>query len=193
MVIFAVTIPATIWADALGRRRNVIMGGLGMALVMFIIGGLYAANAVHSYGAGRWIVIVCIYIFIVIFSFSWAVSVKVYVSEIQPQRTRASATNIAYGGNWVTNFLVALVTPPLLASTSYGAYFLFGSCTVVTAVVCWVFMRETRGRTLTEIEAAFKMSRLIEMKDSIASVGRRIRRVNEITVVEEQLAEKRPL
>ena len=127
-----------------------------MTILMFLIGGLYAGHSVHEgSGAGRWIVIVSIYLFAVTYSLSWAIGIKIYAAEIQPQRTRASATSIAHGSNWLTNFLVALVTPTLLAQTTYGAYFLFGACTLVTAVVCMVLMPETRGKSLDEIDGAF--------------------------------------
>ncbi|GCB26661.1 DNA-directed RNA polymerase III subunit RPC2 [Aspergillus awamori] len=118
IVIFAVTIPALIWADRWGRRHSTIYGGIGLAITMFLIGGLYAGNAVHdSTGAGRWVAIVCIYIFAVIYSLSWAVGIKIYAAEIQPQRTRASATSLAHGSNWTANFLVALTTPILLSKS----------------------------------------------------------------------------
>jgi hypothetical protein len=171
LVIFAVTIPATIWADKWGRRANTIFGGIGMASVMFLMGGLYAGNAVHaSEGAGRWIVIVSIYLFAAMFSVSWAVGIKIYSAEIQPQKTRATATSMAHGSNWICNFLVALVTPTLLAKTTYGAYFLFGGCTFLTALVCILVMPETRGKSLNEIEQAFqkKKSRVGGFKGLLA-------------------------
>jgi hypothetical protein len=156
-VIFTVTIPALLWADKWGRRHSTIYGGIGLSMTMFLIGGLYAGNAVHgSFGAGRWVVIVSIYIFAVIYCVSWAIGIKVYAAEIQPQRTRAAATSLAHGSNWVTNFLVALTTPILLAKSSFGVYFLFGGCTLITAFICAVSMPETRGKSLEEIEEAFK-------------------------------------
>ncbi|KAK8041553.1 transporter, partial [Apiospora phragmitis] len=157
LVIFAVTIPATLCADRWGRRANTIAGGLGMTCTMFLMGSLYASNAVHAgHGPGRWVVIVCIYVFAVLYCVSWAVGIKVYAAEIQRPATRASATGIAHGSNWLSNFLVALVTPTLLARSSYGAYFLFGGCTLLTALVCWGFMPETRGRSLDDIDRAFR-------------------------------------
>ncbi|AEO70695.1 uncharacterized protein THITE_2122379 [Thermothielavioides terrestris NRRL 8126] len=156
IVIFAVSIPAMIFADRWSRRANTILGGIGMGITMFLMGGLYAGGAVHAdSGAGRWIIVASIYVFAIIFSISWAVVIRIYAAEIQPQKTRAAATSLAHGSNWLSNFLVALVTPTLLARTSYGAYFLFGSCSVVTALVCWAFMPETRGKSLDEIEQAF--------------------------------------
>ncbi|KAF2462449.1 putative transporter [Lineolata rhizophorae] len=170
IVIFVVTVPALIWCDKWGRRRSTIYGGLGISATMFLIGGLYAGKAVHAaYGAGRWVVIVSIYVYTVIFSLSWAIGIRIYSAEIQPQRTRASATSLAHGSNWAANFLVALSTPILLANSSSGAYFLFGGCTLVTAVVCWVFMPETQGRSLDEIEEAFR-SRMSESKGMFKAI-----------------------
>ena len=151
------TIPALLFSDKWGRRHSTIYGGLGLSITMFLIGGLYVGNAVHhSSGVGRWIVIVSIYLYVGIFCVSWAVGMRIYVAESQPQRTRASATNLAHGSNWLANFLVAFSTPILLARSSYGAYFLFGGCTLLTVIVCFVFMPETKGRSLDEIEEAFK-------------------------------------
>lgn len=157
LVIFCVTIPGLIYADKWGRRGSVIYGGIGLGIVMFLIGGLYAGKAVHgSFGAGRWVVIVSIYLFAVIYSMTWAVSIKIYVPEIHPNRTRASATTLGHSSNWFANFLVALTTPVLLAKSSFGAYFLFGACSLLTALVCAAFMHETKGRSLDEIEETFK-------------------------------------
>lgn len=151
------TIPALIFSDKWGRRHSTIYGGLGLGLMMFLIGGLYAGKAVHgNSGSGRWLVIVSIYIYAAIYSVSWAVGMRTYVAEIQPQRTRAPATNIAYGSNWAANFLVAFTTPILLARSNYGAYFLFRGCAVLTAIVCFTFMPETKMKPLEEIEEAFR-------------------------------------
>lgn len=125
--------------------------------MMFLIGGLYASNSVHkTFGIGRWVVIVSIYFFSLIFSISWAVGIKVYAAEIQPQRTRASATSLAHGSNWIANFLVALTTPILLTKSSSGAYFLFGGCSIITVIICALYMPETKGKSLDEIEEAFR-------------------------------------
>ncbi|TQW00322.1 sugar transporter [Cordyceps javanica] len=159
IVIFAVTIPATVWADSWGRRTNTIFGGLGMAGCMFLLGGLYAGNAVSPTSTARWVAVVTIYVFTAIFCISWGIVLKIYAAEIQPQRTRATATSIALGANWLTNFVVALITPILLSKTSCGAYFLFAGCTSATAVVCWFAMPETRRRTLAEIQQDFRSSR----------------------------------
>ena len=159
------TKPALIFADRWGRRPSTIFGGLGLGSTMLLIAALYAAQVVHdNSGPGRWIVIVTIYIYAAIYSISWAVGMRTYVAESQPQRTRASATNLAYGSNWLSNFMVALVTPILLSRSSYGAYVLFAGCSLFTAIVCFFFMPETKGRSLEQIELAFRQQTSTDAK-----------------------------
>ena len=157
LVIFGVTILGLLYSDKWGRRGSIVYGGIGLASTMFVIGSLYAGKAVHSSsGAGRWVVIVFIYLFAMIYSLTWGVSVKIFAAEIHPQRTRAAATTLAHSSNWLANFLVALTTPILLSKSSFGAYFLFGGCSIITAAIGAIFMHETKGQSLDEIEATYK-------------------------------------
>lgn len=118
LVIFATTIPATFFSDHWGRRPSTIYGGLGLAGAMVLIGSLYASNSVHGdHGAARWVVMVSIYLFAIIFSASWAIGFRVYASEIQPPKTRASASSLAQSANWVS----MASTPPEYSSHSRNA------------------------------------------------------------------------
>ncbi|KAI1361278.1 general substrate transporter [Xylaria arbuscula] len=157
IVIVASSIPATLFADKWGRRTSTLLGGVGLTATMVLIGGLYAGHAVHpSQGAARWVVIVTIYIYCVVQATTWGISIKVWAPEIQPQHTRARATSLAYGFNWVCNFFVALISPILLDKSSSAAYFLFGGSTALATVVSFLYMVETKGKSLDEIERAFK-------------------------------------
>ena len=62
----------------------------------------------------------------------------------------------AIGFNWVCNFFVALISPILLDKSSSAAYFLFGGSTLLATAVSFFYMVETKGRSLNEIEQAFK-------------------------------------
>ena len=157
LVILGVTIPASILADHWGRRPSTIFGGAGLATCMLIIGSLYASNSVHGdSGAGRWVVIVTIYLFAVVYSTTWAIGFKIYSSEIHPPETRASASSLAQSANWAANWIVAFTTPIFLAHSSFGVYFLFGSTSLFTCIVCWFAMPETRGKSLESINASFE-------------------------------------
>lgn len=141
---------------------------------MFVIGSLYAGNAVHtSTGAGRWVVIVFIYVFAVIYSITWAVSVKIFAAEVNPQRCRAATATLAHSSNWLANFVVALVTPILLSKSSYGAYYLFGGCSIFTVLIAALFMPETKGKSLEEIEETFirkSSARKPSVSDDVSTV-----------------------
>ncbi|KAJ9246659.1 hypothetical protein DTO207G8_8716 [Paecilomyces variotii] len=154
-----VTIPASLLADRWNRCTSLIAGGLAIGACMVVIGSLYASNSVHpSSGAGRWVVIISIYLYTIFFGISWGVTIKIYSTEVQPARTRAAASSLGQGVNWVANFLVAFTTPIFLAHSSCGAYYFFGSWNLLTALVCVFFMPETKGRSLEKIEASFHQS-----------------------------------
>ena len=124
---------------------------------MFIIASLYASGSVHSsYGAGRWVVIICIYLFAIVFSATWAVTFRVYVAEIQSGKTRAGATSLGLSANWAVNWIIAFTTPIFLSKSASGCYWLWGSAALITVFVAVLWMPETRGKSLEEIDASFR-------------------------------------
>lgn len=156
VVIFVTTVPAILLADRWSRRASVIYGGFVLAATMIVIGALYAANTVFAdRGAGRWVVVVCIFLFTFVYSATWAVSISIYASEVQPLKTRAAASSLGRSGNWVVNWIVAFTTPIFLAQSSSGVYFMFGAACLLTSMVCFVWMPETCGLTLEEIDGIF--------------------------------------
>lgn len=155
LLIFATTIPAFLLADHWNRRTNILTGGSIQAMCMIIIGALYASGQVSPGSAGAWTVIVLIYVFTIGFSGTWAVVIRIVTSEVQPAATRAAATSLAQATNWVVNFVVALTTPLFLARSAGGVYFMFGFSSVIAVIVCVLWMPETRGRSLEDIEGSF--------------------------------------
>lgn len=74
-----------------------------------------------------------------------------------------------------SNYLVALITPVLIAKSTYGAYYLFAFSSLFTTIIVALRMVETRGHSLEEIEQRYVQSRGISTGMSIPMV--RIRRV----------------
>jgi hypothetical protein len=56
----------------------------------------------------------------------------------------------------LSNWIVAFTTPIFLTHSSSGIYFLFGAASLLVAALCIFFMPETRGRSLEDIDAAFR-------------------------------------
>ncbi|KAK3075305.1 hypothetical protein LTR53_001506 [Teratosphaeriaceae sp. CCFEE 6253] len=155
ILVVVISIPAAILADKWGRRTSVIVGGVLLSSLMFLMGAMYAARAVHHDGPGRWVVIISIFAFSLSYAATWAFVGKIYASEIQPGHTRAASNAVAQGLNFFTNGIVALITPILLAKSAFGAYFLFGGLSFGTLVVLALYMPETRGEPLESIQEVF--------------------------------------
>ncbi|CAE6378421.1 unnamed protein product [Rhizoctonia solani] len=166
------TIPAQLYLlDKWGRRSSAIVGGLVMAVCMLAIGSMYAAGA--DAGQGRYAIIVFIYLFVIAFSTTWAVSFKLFITEIQPMRVRATASSLAHSSNWLCNLAVALTTPLFLSRSSSGPYFMFGACLLLTSVVCMIWMPETLGKSLQEVDEVWetRMKRSKEIIHSLVTFG----------------------
>jgi len=78
----------------------------------------------------------------------------------------------------MVNWVVAFTTPIFLEHSSYGVYFLFGCSSLLVVAVCILFMPETRGKSLEEIDASFQSSRVtaqenqdIELTDNLVVPG----------------------
>ncbi|KAJ3864547.1 general substrate transporter [Lentinula novae-zelandiae] len=150
----AVTIVCTPFMDRMGRRISTIIGGIAMGCIICIIASIYAAGA--GSGGGRWVIIVCLYLFLVAFGSTWALTTRVYASEIQPLHNRAAVSSIANSCNQGVNTLVALTFPVFLDSTTTGPYWLFMGCLFITSMIAWMYMPETKGRSLARQVSPYK-------------------------------------
>jgi len=90
---------------------------------------------------------------------------KIYACEIIPTRIRAKACAVQLLCNWLVNFTVALTAPIFLKASASGPYFLYGSCTLFTVLVCFFAMPETKGKSLEEIDAMFSGVEISEPLD----------------------------
>ena len=103
ILMLAISIPAMMFSDRWGRRTSAMVGGIILSVCMLLIGSLYAANAVHSQGMARWVVVVSIFVFALAYTSTWAVVGKLYASEIQPAKTRAAANCVAQSLGFVSS------------------------------------------------------------------------------------------
>ncbi|KZP33551.1 general substrate transporter [Athelia psychrophila] len=157
MVLFITTILGTFYVDKVGRRTGILAGGVCIAICHLSIGSLYASGAAYT-PAGKWAVIVLIELFAISFSGSWAIYVRLYTAEIQPSRTRAAANSFGIGANQLCNTIVALTSPVFLAKSAFGPYFMYGSLVAVGTLIAYVYMPETMGHSLENIDTNFQGS-----------------------------------
>jgi len=81
------------------------------------------------------------------------------VSEIFPTSHVATAASIAVPFNWAANFVVAQVFPILdeVLGEKY-AFIPFIATNVIAFVFTYVFVPETKGRSIEEITATYSVS-----------------------------------
>ncbi|KAJ6515328.1 general substrate transporter [Mycena sanguinolenta] len=159
IVMVVLTAGSLFFQDRWARRTQMISGGSVIAGCMLLMGVLYASKAAQTQAGGRTL-IALIYIFIAAFISTWAVVIRVIASEMQPKRTRAPATSLAQCFGWAINWVIAFSTPLFLTRSTSGPYFLFGTCALLTVLVCAVFQPETKGLTLEMLEKEFKETKL---------------------------------
>ena len=77
-------------------------------------------------------------------------------AEIFPSSLRAKGVALSTCSNWFNNFIIGLITPPLVQNTGYGAYVFFAVFCLLSLVWTYFFVPETRGRTLEQMDHVFK-------------------------------------
>lgn len=151
------TIPAIMVLDKIGRKPLLLTGAFGMLSTMLIV-GIIASQFQDSWAdhaAAGWAAVVMIWLYIMNFAYSWGPVSWTLIAEVFPLSTRAKGTSIAASANWMNNFIIAFVTPTLLARISWGLYILFAGFLTVGIVFVWFFVPETKGKTLEEMDQVF--------------------------------------
>ena len=147
MINFVFTFFAVWLIDKLGRRTFYMIGSSGMAITLFLIAcGFYFELDSRFTTA-------CIMFFIAFFASCIGPAFWTLVAEMFPNQIRGTAVALASFTQWVFNFLVVLLFPPLLEVLGGTLTFLFLSVmSVLQLFIAWFYLKETKGKTLEEIE-----------------------------------------
>lgn len=148
--------------DKLGRRGPLIWANIASGST-FVIGTALQAKfpASANNDAASYAFIVMTWLFNFAFSsaigpLSWA-----YPVEIMNTSIRAKGTAITSMGAWISNFLIAQVSPKAFAAVGWRYYLLFAICGFTNALTMWLLFPETKGRTLEEMDDYFEQTHWI--------------------------------
>lgn len=145
--------------EQLGRKWSLIIGGCGQAFAMYYIGINQAVNPVApgaSLNSTSTFAIVCVYLFVVFYSFGWGPIPFVLAAECAPNHIRSLIMAAALMTQWLFNFVIAKLTPIMLADITYGTFLLFGSCCILMVVFTVLCVPETKGVPLERIHLLFE-------------------------------------
>lgn len=113
-------------------------------------------SQVPSAGHG-WMVAIGLYIFMAFFALGPGVCVWLALSELMPTRIRSNGMSVALVINQLVSTTLAAIFLPFVSKHGYSSiFFVFASFTVVYLLVVALFLPETKGKTLEEIEAHFE-------------------------------------
>jgi sugar porter (SP) family MFS transporter len=137
--------------DRVGRRRPLIIGALGMAACMLLLGLTFLTAGFNSGSAG-WLAIVGLAGFKVCYSLSWGGMVWILLGEMFPLRVRGPIMGVATFVNWTGNLFVGQFFPTLLGAGTGTVFFIFSGISVLGCLFAVRWIPETRGRSLEQIE-----------------------------------------
>ena len=151
------TVVAVLSVDHFGRKPLQIIGALVMAVSMIALG------ADFWLGGKGMVALVSMLVYTAGFAVSWGPVTWVLLSEIFPNQIRGKAMAVAVAAQWIANYLVSWTfpilddNPYLVAHFKHGfAYWIYGVMSVLAALFMWIFVPETKGRTLEQMEGLWR-------------------------------------
>ncbi|KAI5927630.1 general substrate transporter [Camillea tinctor] len=144
--------------DRFGRRALLLSGGVFMTisyLVVSILTGLYQ-DSWASHKAAGWVSTAFLLVFMLAYGGSWGPIPWAMPSEIFPASLRAKGVAYATMSNWLNNFIIGLITPPLIQNTGFGTFVFFCVFCILSMVWAYFVVPETTGRTLEQMDQVFQ-------------------------------------
>ena len=156
LINMAFTIIAILTVDKFGRKPLMIIGGVGMAVSMFLLGSSFYLEKV---GMGA---LIFMLLYTASFAMSWGPVTWVLLSEIFPNSIRG-AMSIAVAAQWMANLIVSWTFPMMNDNSSLTSifhhgfsYWIYGLMSILAALFVWKMVPETKGKTLEEMEKLWK-------------------------------------
>ncbi|KAF2738009.1 MFS sugar transporter-like protein [Polyplosphaeria fusca] len=154
-----VGVVTSLWTmDRFGRRPLLLIGAALMFISHLIIAVLVGkfSHAWQDYATEGWVAVAFLFFYMLSFGASWGPVPWAMPSEIFPSSLRAKGVALSTCSNWFNNFIIGLITPPLVQNTGYGAYAFFAVFCLLAFVFTWFLVPETNGRSLEQMDAVFK-------------------------------------
>ncbi|CAM6028039.1 unnamed protein product, partial [Sphagnum balticum] len=149
--------------DKAGRRILLMISAGGMGLSNFLVAFSFYARSVQpeqmSPAFSTFISIlalVSLLAYIASFSLGMGAIPWIIMSEIFPAYVKGVAGSVATLVNWFSAYIVTMTFNYMLLWSAAGSFWIFAGECLLTIVFVALYVPETRGRTLEQIEASFK-------------------------------------
>lgn len=148
LINFLFTLLAINFIDRFGRRTLMLIGSFGLILTLGLVAKAFYFSEFDGYA-----VPVYLFVYIAFFAFSQGAVIWVFISEIFPNKVRASGQALGSFTHWLMAAIIAF-TFPYIAETLGGGntFLLFSAMMVLQLLFVWRIMPETKNTSLEQIE-----------------------------------------
>ncbi|ODM96216.1 Facilitated trehalose transporter Tret1-2 [Orchesella cincta] len=169
------TVAGTFFVDKAGRRILLIWSEFFMGISFVALGAFFyikMTNQDHIPSGLGWLPLVSVLVFIIAFSFgigplSWTV-----MGEILHPDVKGLCSGIATAFVWFSAFVVTKIYQTLVAAVGiHWSFWIFASVSLIGTVIVYVFVPETKGKTLEEIQQLFSNNSKRKPSNSILAVS----------------------
>jgi sugar porter (SP) family MFS transporter len=156
------TVVAIATVDLWGRRPLMILGSAGMGVSLLAMGIM--AQRMEDPAAATHTMMALIIVYIACFGLSVGPVTWVILSEIFPTSVRGRALGLATFWLWMSDFAVTQTFPMMNDKDSWFVahfqhafpFYVYAAFCVVLFFVVWLWVPETKGRSLEEIEKSWR-------------------------------------
>lgn len=138
------TIIAMLLVDKLGRKPLMLVGAGGLAVLYIIVAGMLAKGSPDV----SWFLLSAIGIY----AMTLAPVTWVLIAEIFPNAVRGIASSIAIISLWMAYFILVFTFPILFEKLQQAIFYVYSAICLLGLLFIWTRVRETKGKTLEEIE-----------------------------------------
>lgn len=142
------TVLSMLLVDRLGRKPLMLIGAAGLCLLYIVVAQLLAVGATGV----AWFLLAAIGVY----AMSLAPVTWVLISEIFPNRVRGLATMVAVISLWSAYFMLVFTFPVLFERLHELAFYIYAGVCGAGALFILFRVRETKGKTLEELEQLIK-------------------------------------
>jgi len=162
LIRFLVTIVVSFVSNKYGRRPPSIVSGAGMTLTMGALATfLYLCStggiSKETSESISWFPVLCIMLYILTSTIGFMTLPWAMVGEVYPTKVRGVAAGLTTCLAYVYSFIIVKIYPFMVQSLErYGLFFFYGGMSVLGTIFVVIFLPETKGKDLQEIEDQFK-------------------------------------
>lgn len=143
------TLLAMVLVDRVGRKPLMLVGAGGLALLYLVVAQLLGRGSEYV----SWFLLSAIGVY----AMSLAPVTWVLIAEIFPNKVRAAASSIAVICLWAAYFILVFTFPILFEHLKDSTFYIYSGICLIGLVFIWKKVKETKGKTLEELEGVVSM------------------------------------